>query len=149
LEDLLTFVEIAPTMCDMSVADVEQARHKVAHEVEIARKAAAALPMLERKLHAYDQVLADLRAMKSNGHEPEPEVTAGPPPLDYTSMTRGEAVRAVLERLPGVSPEKVVEVLTGAGRTVDNTHKISNELNRLKKRGLVENRGRGRWYLVE
>ena len=144
---MLTFVGIAPTITTMSFRDVAEARRKLANKVEAARRTAEELPALERKLAAYDAVLSDLRESSNGHHQPPTRTDAlfG----DYTTMTRGEAVRAVLSRLPGSSPEKIVHVLRGAGRTVDDTHKVSNELNRMQKRELVTRRGRGRWFLVD
>lgn len=138
----------------MSVKEVEQARERLLARVEVARKAAAELRELEMKLAAYDAVLADLGA--SNGHavrqEPTQQVVVQVPrAVDYSTLTRGEAIREILGMFPGVSPEKIVFHLRRAGRAAgqDDTHKVSNELSRMQKRGVVERRGRGRWYLAD
>lgn len=121
----------------MPTPDIYLARDNLIAQRDEARRHLAAL---DRKLEAYEAVIADIEGQDA------PKVTSVAP--DLGGMTRREAIKRVLRVAPGIPPRQIVERLHGLGRTNDNTHKVSNELNRMQERGEVERRGKGRWFLI-
>lgn len=135
----------------MSVKEIRTKRDELVAELDEAVRASNRVPFLREKVAAYDAVLADFPD-NQNGDGPGPDFievdfSASGPPVDLSNMTRGEAVLTILQQMPGISPRRIVSALQDGGRTNDNAHKVSNELNRLQDRKLVERRGTGRWFL--
>lgn len=137
----------------MAVEEIKAKRDHFMAELEEAERMAARVPLLRRKVEAYDAVLSDF---SDNGHDAAsaaildlPEPPSGPRGDDLSGITRGEAVQIILRAKPGISPREIVAALQRRGRTNDNTHKVSNELSRLQERGVVVRRGTGRWFLSD